>query len=224
MNGKPIELTDLIYLKKGFLSDEECQIIIDDFENSPAEAAQERCPHAFTGENILSTFTVKSPTFRKEAFNLVHKSIEKIICEYQDYLDTFEAFHVMRRLSLLYPHKYRIMKYEKGAWIHPHTDHDPCVYGSCTINLSDEYTGGEFSFWGGKHKIKLGKGDIMIWPADYFWVHEVEEIQSGTSYSVNCFIRSTPQSLPETVKYNVPCPDAFKPKPVEVPWESLTYM
>ena len=43
-----IELTDLIYLKKGFLSDEECQIIIDDFENSPAEAAQERCPHAFT--------------------------------------------------------------------------------------------------------------------------------------------------------------------------------
>ena len=148
MNGKPIELTDLIYLKKGFLSDEECQIIIDDFENSPAEAAQERCPHAFTGENILSTFTVKSPTFRKEAFNLVHKSIEKIICEYQDYLDTFEAFHVMRRLSLLYPHKYRIMKYEKGAWIHPHTDHDPCVYGSCTINLSDEYTGGEFSFWG----------------------------------------------------------------------------
>ncbi len=64
----------------------------------------------------------------------------------------------------------------------------------------------------------------MIWPADYFWVHEVEEIQSGTRYSVNCFIRSTPQSLPETVKYNVPCPDAFKPKPVEVPWESLTYM
>ena len=38
-----INLTDLIYLKKGFLSDEECQIIIDDFENSPAEAAQERC-------------------------------------------------------------------------------------------------------------------------------------------------------------------------------------
>lgn len=46
-----INLTDLIYLKKGFLSDEECQIIIDDFENSPAEAAQERCPHAFTKKN-----------------------------------------------------------------------------------------------------------------------------------------------------------------------------
>ena len=38
MNGMTIELTDLIYLKKGFLSDEECQIIIDDFENSPAES------------------------------------------------------------------------------------------------------------------------------------------------------------------------------------------
>ena len=92
-------------IKRGFLDEVQCQEIIDEYERSPVEITHECCPHAFTGENILSTFTVKSPTFRKEAFNLVHKSIEKIICEYQDYLDTFEAFHVMRRLSLLFPHK-----------------------------------------------------------------------------------------------------------------------
>ena len=126
-----------------------------------------------------------------------------IINEYHDYLDTFNAFHVARRGSMLHPHKYRLMKYEKGAWIHPHIDHDVTIYGSCTINLNDEYEGGDFAFWGGKHKLKLGLGDVMIWPADFFWVHEVEEITDGTRYSANTFLCSTPKTLPETVRYNV---------------------
>ena len=98
---------------------------------------------------------------------------------------------------------YRIIKYKKGQWIHPHTDHDPNVYGSCTINLNEDYDGGIFSFWGGKHKVELKRGDCMIWPADFLWVHEVEEITRGTRYSVNCFLRNKPQHLPKTVSYHI---------------------
>ena len=116
----------------------------------------------------------------------------------------------MRRTSLLFPHTYRIMKYDTGAWIHPHTDHAPYIYGSCTINLNEEYTGGDFSFWNGKYKVKLERGDAMIWPADYFWVHAVDEIQSGTRYSVNCFLRATPEYYPEHVRFGVPIPVALK--------------
>ena len=165
---------------------------------------------AFTGEDTWSTFTMKNPTTGGEAFKLIHNAVEKMVCDYQDYLDTFNAFHVMRRVSLMYPHMYRIMKYDTGAWIHPHVDHDPEVYGSCTINLNDEYTGGDFAFWGGKHKVKLEKGDAMIWPADYYWVHEVEEIMSGFRYSVNCFLRSTPLTLSEENKFDVWVPDNMK--------------
>ena len=43
----------------------------------------------------------------------------------------------------------------------------------------------------------------MIWPADFLWVHEVQEITSGVRYSVNCFLRDSPQFLPETVEYNI---------------------
>ena len=95
------------------------------------------------------------------------------------------------------------MKYETGQWIHPHTDHDPHVYGSCTINLNNDYEGGVFAFWGGKHKVELKRGDCMIWPADFLWVHEVEEITRGTRYSVNCFLRNKPQHLPKTVSYHI---------------------
>jgi len=203
-------LTDLIFIKKGFLSKRECQIIIDEYENLPDENIKEYSPHAFTGDINFPQYSVKTPLIGGEVFYLIHKSIEKIVNEYQDYLDTFDSFHCMRRISLIYPHIYRLMKYQTGDWIHPHTDNGPDVHGSCTINLNEEYTGGLFSFWNGKHKVKLGRGDIIIWPADYFWVHEIEKIQSGSRYSVNCFLRSTPQFLPENIKYNVNIPDSIK--------------
>ena len=196
-------LTDLIYLKRNFLSRDQCDMIINEFETSPDPPEQEHCPQAFTGVDIWSPFTLKSPQYKSASFSLIHETIEKMINDYHDYTDTFDAFHVLRRESMMHPRKYRIMKYNKGAWIHPHIDHDPGVYGSCTINLNTDYEGGTFSFWGGKHKVELGLGDVMIWPADFFWVHEVEEITSGVRYSANTFLCNNPVFLPPEVRYNI---------------------
>ena len=196
-------LTDLIYLKRNFLSRDQCDMIINEFETSPDPPEQEHCPQAFTGVDMWSPFTLKSPQYNSASFSLIHETIEKMINDYHDYTDTFDAFHVGRKESMLHPHKYRIMKYEKGAWIHPHVDHDTGVYGSCTINLNTDYEGGTFSFWGGKHKVELGLGDVMIWPADFFWVHEVEEITSGVRYSANTFLCKNPVLLPPEVRYNI---------------------
>jgi len=199
-------LTDLIYLKKNYLSEEQCKTIIDEYQKSMCVEDRENCFHAFTGLNTTSTYTVKTCQQDSKSFNIIHQTVGNIINEYHDYLDTFDAFHVSRRASMLYPHKYRLMKYSKGAWIHPHVDDDGAgINGSCTINLNSEYEGGTFAFWGGKHKVKLGRGDVMIWPADYsFWVHEVEEITEGTRYSANCFLCDKPKfDYTQDVKYDV---------------------
>ena len=199
-------LTDLIYLKKNYLTKDQCDIIINEFEGTSIPEGTESCFHAFTGVETTSTFTVKTSEVGSKSFNIIHQTIENVINDYHDYLDTFNAFHVSRRASMLYPHKYRIMKYAKGAWIHPHVDDDASgINGSCTINLNSDYEGGTFAFWGGKHKVKLGLGDVMIWPADYsFWVHEVEEITEGTRYSANCFLCEKPKiDYGSNVKYNV---------------------
>jgi hypothetical protein len=45
------------------------------------------------------------------------------------------------------------MKYETGAEIHPHTDHDPGTYGSISFNLNDNYEGGEFKFFNGNYTV-----------------------------------------------------------------------
>ena len=203
-------LTDLIYIKRNFLSPEHCKYIINEFETSPNPPQQEHCPQAFSGVDTYSTFSVKDSQYRSASFYMIHETIEQTINDYWDYTDNFGAFHVARRGSMLFPHRYRLMKYEKGSWIHPHVDHDIGIYGSCTINLNTDYKGGTFAFWGGLHKVELGLGDVMIWPADYFWVHEVEEITEGTRYSANCFLCREPMHLPEECKYNIRgCEPAF---------------
>ena len=43
----------------------------------------------------------------------------------------------------------------------------------------------------------------MIWPADYFWVHEVTPITEGSRYSTNSFIRSIDSELPDETNTNI---------------------
>ncbi len=212
------KFTDLIYHKKKFLSDDECDLIISEYEQNKTEPINENAKHALTGEVVGSKFTKHEPRsgiwvdpitdedtyVGCPAFNLIHKKVGDIVQEYQDYLDTFEAFHVGRYNFIRYPHTYRTLKYGVGGKIHPHIDHNEYTFASCTLNLNDDYTGGDFSFWFGKYKITLGKGDALIWPANGFiWVHEVEEITSGVRYATNCFIRDRPQAYPESINYNI---------------------
>jgi hypothetical protein len=201
-----LNLSELILHKKNFLTSDECGFLINEYEKRNQEYVLERCPEANTGIDTFSTFKRIDLTYGTQAFDIVHSATERMINLYHDYLDTFESFHTKYRECLMYSHMYRLLKYDTGAKIHPHTDHDPFVYGSCTFNLNDDYTGGDFSFWNGKHKIKLGKGDALIFPADHFWVHEVLPIESGLRYSTNSFLQKIPDSLKENVfdylKYN----------------------
>jgi hypothetical protein len=190
-----MDLTKLIYHKKQAFTKEECQFLIEEHARLNDNNVLEHCPDATTGVDTYSTFKRASLQEGTEAYNLVFRANENLINEYMDYLDSFGMFHVSIRETMKFSHMFRLLKYETGAKIHPHSDHVPFVYGSATFNLNDEYTGGDFVFWNGKHRVRLDAGEAMIWPADYFWVHEVETITSGTRYATNSFLLSVPQQV-----------------------------
>jgi len=194
------DITKLILHKPNFLSKEQCDLLINYYENNKKQKIREHCPHAVTGVDTESTFDVIDIPYGTEENKLVSSSIEKMINMWQDYTDKFKMFHVRKRGSMLYSHKLRLMKYETGAKIHPHSDHDPYIYGSCTFNLNEEYEGGEFVFFRGNKKIQLKRGDALIFPADHFWVHEVKPIKKGVRYSTNCFLQNMPTSLIEHLR------------------------
>ena len=191
-----INFTQLIFCKKNALTKDECQFLMAEHSRLQDNDMLENCPDANTGILTPSSFKRGILEYGTEAWNLVFKVNETLINEYMDYLDTFKMFHIpYLRNSMMFSHMYRLLKYEVGAKIHPHSDHDPHVYGSATFNLNDDYTGGDFVFWNGKHRLKLEAGEGMIWPADYFWVHEVEPIKTGVRYSTNSFLLNIPQPL-----------------------------
>lgn len=191
-----MEITDLIYRVPDYLTKDECQALIDECNQRYEQYELEHCPDANTGVDTWSTFDRVKLIEGTESYNLLFNKTEQAVNEYLDYLEGFGSFHMPGlRKSLLYSHMYRLLKYETGAKIHPHTDHDPYIYGSITFNLNDDYTGGVFKFFNGKHEVHLKRGEMMIWPADYFWVHEVTPVKSGVRYSTNSFLMKIPNEV-----------------------------
>ncbi len=48
--------------------------------------------------------------------------------------------------------------------------------------LNDDYEGGEFLF-SRKHEIPLKAGDILVFPSNFMYPHEVKEVTKGERYS-----------------------------------------
>lgn len=189
-------IQDLILKVPKMIPDQECKLLIDYHKKHEKECGLERCPEATSGIDTESTFKCLTLPPGSEVHNIVHLKTREMVQRWLKYLKKFKAFHLpLLSTKLNYSHQYRLLKYEPGAKIHAHTDFADYTYASCTFNLNDNYSGGIFKFWNGQHTVKLEKGEGMIWPADYFWVHEVSPVKTGVRYSTNCFIRSVDMAL-----------------------------
>ena len=84
----------------------------------------------------------------------------------------------------------RFNKYEVGNTMREHYDHirslfDGKIKGipiiSIVANLNEDYEGAEF-YCRGK-EINLKTGDILLFPSNFMYPHEVKETKKGTRYS-----------------------------------------
>tara|TARA_Y100001937_G_C7084068_1_gene314444 strand:+ start:72 stop:605 length:534 start_codon:yes stop_codon:yes gene_type:complete len=83
-----------------------------------------------------------------------------------------------------------LLKYEIGGKIDLHTDNYPASPRtiSLSMNLNDDYEGGDFIFYDQKKfevkRIKLGKGSVLFFPSNFLYPHSVESITKGARYSI----------------------------------------
>jgi len=84
----------------------------------------------------------------------------------------------------------RFNKYEVGTMMKEHYDHIHSLFDgkrrgvpivSIVANLNTDYEGAEF-YCRGK-EIKLKTGDILLFPSNFMYPHEVKETTKGTRYS-----------------------------------------
>ena len=151
-----INLKDFIFTVDDILTDEECDFIIENFGKN--EICKERCFESNSTEIRESTVDITSLVPNTEVFDLVHNKTDHLIYEYSQYLEELDFIWLERMIcNLSYSHNYRLMKYSEGQSIHDHVDKDIFTFGSATLALNDEYEGGQFRFFKGKHKIRTKK-------------------------------------------------------------------
>lgn len=86
---------------------------------------------------------------------------------------------------------YELLRYKKGGFYHQHIDtfaQEPRAL-SCSWAMNDDYEGGEWGFFDGQYKLKLSKGDAVLFPSNSMFPHEICKVSKGTRYSIITWFR-----------------------------------
>ena len=124
----------------------------------------------------------------KDTSNLILKYLKIVLVNHAVYVRK-NLCPTYQDIFMTHTNNIRIIKYEVGQFIKDHSDITQNIRGSLTINLNDDYEGGEFRFFGGLVKVNLSAGEAMLFPGEPLWIHGTEPITKGARYAINCFLR-----------------------------------
>ena len=189
------KITDLKFRIDKLVPVDVCKYFIDFYEKNPDYVVSEDS-YKFQSKKVEKdnygcinlTLNEKNKKFNQPLV-LAKKYIALMITNY--------CFYVQRKICPTFDmkiisHSYniRILKYEKGQSIKDHSDVGGSIRASCTLNLNENYEGGEFRFFNGQEKLSFKTGDALLFPAEPIWIHGTEPITKGARYSINCFLHS----------------------------------
>ena len=190
------KISDLKYRINGLVPKNVCQKIIEILEKYPelhlSEASFKYKTKRQEEDNFkcLNLSIIENPN--KDilyALNEAKKYISIMIANYVLYIRSKKISPTFTDKLISSTSNIRILKYDTGQCIKDHTDLDATIRASCTLNLNEDYKGGEFRFFNGQIKEVFKTGDAMIFPAEPIWIHGTEPITEGTRYSINCFLK-----------------------------------
>ena len=187
MNNPNTQIRDLIHVERGVIPENLCDYILKDIET------REWKPHTW--------YNAQSDTYGSE--ETMELDVQSITQELQELLtpimiqaggaynmryayDNEKTGQVMNKFSPI-----RFNRYSSGQIMRQHHDHIHSLFDgnekgipvlSFILNLNDDYEGADLYFWD-NHIVKLGKGDIIMFPSLFLFPHGVTEATKGTRYS-----------------------------------------
>ena len=191
------KISDLKYRINGLVPVNVCHKIIDIFEKYPELSFTEESYKFKTNKHEMDNFK----SLNLSAINNPNEDILYALNNARIYIGTMIANYVLhiksKKISPTFSDKFinsssniRILKYGVGQSIKDHSDVGGSIRASCSLNLNENYEGGEFRFFDGQIKEVFKTGDAMLFPAEPIWIHGTEPITKGTRYSINCFLNS----------------------------------
>lgn len=179
------KIKDYIKVYKNAISKKLCDRVIEEYKNC------DKWEYGKIGGGGINT-----DIRNVRNINISHPEIIQYNQEIRQNLDK-DLYEVVAKLLAKYtkiaPHTtivkdsgYTLLEYAAGCFYNQHTDHfelEPRSI-SCSLNLNDEYTGGEFTFFDNEITYSLGKGDVIMFPSNFMYPHAIKPILSGTRYSI----------------------------------------
>lgn len=191
--GTPIGA--FVQVIKGVLSPAACRKIVSEYKNDPLFDWSK--VHNHEGDEVVNhdqrkvrELYITQPDVwlwsseRVEIARMVDAAAHSAIEQYQSNI-------LEQKIGTFVPkiirdEGYKMLHYGEGYQFKEHFDEIP-DFGrtlTCSINLSSDYEGGKFQFFGGTYEPDLGMGDALIFPSNFMFPHAVTEITSGERYSI----------------------------------------
>ena len=190
------KITDLIYRIDNLVPKDVCQSLINFYEENEKLTSPEDSYKVKENKKSFDNYKCLNISQLKNT----NKNFEepfKIISQYLSIMLTNYVLHIQKEICPTFSSMFinqtdniRILKYNEGAYIGDHSDVGPSIRASCTLNLNEDYEGGEFRFFDGRVKHKFKTGDAMLFPAEPIWIHGTEPVTKGTRYAINCFLKN----------------------------------
>tara|TARA_R100000329_G_scaffold146468_1_gene133010 strand:- start:1038 stop:1601 length:564 start_codon:yes stop_codon:yes gene_type:complete len=132
--------------------------------------------------DVLSHWLNPNDYGAPEYFNIVEQGIKSAVIKYSKHIK------FLGRLAL---NEINLLKYEKGNFYIKHVDQSASLNRtlSIIINLNEEYEGGDVIFTNPftdkpYSKPKLKAGDILLFPSNFLYPHQVTPLKKGVRYSI----------------------------------------
>lgn len=190
------KISDLKYRINGLVPKNVCEKIIKIFEKYPELTHKEESYKYKTSKIEIDNFSCLNLSIIKNpnedilyALNQAKTYINIMVVNYVAYIKAKKISPFFNKDLINSSANIRILRYQKDQLIKDHVDVDPNIRASCSLNLNEDYEGGEFRFFDGQIKESFKTGDAMLFPAEPIWIHGTEPVTKGTRYSINCFLK-----------------------------------
>lgn len=185
-----MDFKDFIVVVPNAIDNKLCDEIVKTFEKSKewdnAVCGPDSAYHPDVRNcNIIDITRPRTPKFNtKKRQKLDQKLFEVVSGAVRKYIEKYPLLSFINS-----DEGYQLMRYKVGERVTNHIDvgnRDHRVV-TCSLQINDTFEGGEWIFWG-DYKLKVNKGDAVLFPSNFCFDHEVTEITNGIRYSVLTFL------------------------------------
>lgn len=178
-------LNDYIKVYNNIFTPDECKMILDEYVDCSDWETAKVSSDARQNRDVRNCdiISISMPDVIKEDSNRIN--IDQLIFKKANlaaklYVKDFPSCFLKEDSG------YDLLRYKTGGFYSQHTDsfNEQPRTVAMSINLNGDYEGGAMAFWNKELQIMVGLGDVILFPANFMYPHEIMEVTNGTRYSI----------------------------------------